>query len=227
MRSLSVILGMAFLTSLPLPSHAQQAGGQFARIVVLKPKPDQASKFMEGYERHLVWHKSNKDPWTWYGWTFVLGERIGQFMDGTFGHALTDFDHAINPAADSADNNINVTPYADFVSHGIYERLESASKGNPLPDTSAYMALTTYSVVPGLESSFESVVAELAKRPTSQRMSWYKLRIGGELSQYVLMRPAQTFSGGGSLPDIELPHGLVQRAQSELLRYQPALSYVP
>jgi hypothetical protein len=227
MRHFLAVLTAVLLGIFSPLSHAQNSPGQFARIVVLKPKPGLSSEFTAGYQRHLVWHKSNKDPWTWYGWTFVLGERVGQFMDGTFGHAITNFDQAIDPTADSADNNLNVAPYADFVSHGIYERLEAASTGTPLPNASPFMALNTYTVTPGQESPFESAITNLAKNPANQHLSWYKLRIGGQLSQYVLMRPAQTFSDGGTLPEIELPRGLVQHAQSELLRYQPTLSYEP
>ncbi len=224
---LAAILGAALFTMVSSLSHAQSAPGQFARIVILKPKPGQASEFSAGYKRHLGWHKSNNDPWTWHGWTFVLGERTGQFMDGTFGHALTNFDHAVNPAADSADNDVNVSPYADFVSHGIYERLEAASSGALLPDASPFLALSTFTVRPGHEPTFEAAIARLAKRPGGQRVSWYKLKVGGPLSQYLLMRPVQTFSGGAALPEIELPVGLVEHAQSELLRHQPALSYAP
>ena len=227
MRYLLVVFTAAVLGIFSPLSHAQHSPGQFARLVVLKPKPGLSSDFTAGYQRHLIWHKNNKDPWTWYGWTFVLGERVGQFMDGTFGHAIADFDQAVDPAADSADNNLNVAPYADFVSHGIYERLEAASTGALLPDASPFMALNTYIVIPGQESSFESAITNLAKRPENQHMSWYKVRIGGQLSHYVLMRPVQTFSGGGTLPEIELPAGLLQHAQSELLRYQPTLSYEP
>lgn len=227
-RHLSTFLMVAaFLAVLAPSAQAQHTAGQFARMVVIKPKPGQADSFTAGYERHLVWHKNNKDPWTWYGWRFVLGERIGQFMDGTFGHAATDFDHAVNPAEDAADNNKNVTPYADFVSHGVYERLESASKGALLPDASPYLVMTTYIVVPGREAAFELAIAELAAKADDQRISWYKLRVGGPLHQYVLTRAARTFSDGALLPRIDLPDGLVQSAQSELLRYQPKLSYVP
>lgn len=206
--------------------HAQQAPGEFARIVILKPKPGQASAFAAGYERHLTWHRGNKDPWTWRGWTFVLGERVGQFMDGTFSHALANLDHAIDPAADTADNNVNVIPYADFASHGIYERLPSASTGPALPDSSPFLVLNTYVVVPGQEAAFEAAIARHTNE-TGQRMSLFKLRVGGPISQYVLMRSAQSFSGGGSFDEVKIPAGLVQHAQSELLRYQPKLSYVP
>jgi hypothetical protein len=227
MRYLQLVFAAALLGIFSPLSHAQNSPGQFARLVILEPRPGLRSEFTAGYQRHLVWHKNNKDPWTWYGWTFVLGERLGQFMDGTFGHAITNFDHAIDPTGDSADNDRNVSPYADFVSHGIYERLETASTGALLPDASPFMALNTYTVVPGQESSFEFAITNSAKLSENQRLSWYKLRIGGQLSHYLLVRPVQTFSGSGALPEIELPAGLVQHVQSELLRFQPTLSYEP
>jgi hypothetical protein len=82
-----------------IPAVAQQAPASYARTVVIVPKPGQADAFEKGYERHLQWHKGARDPWTWYGWTFVLGNRINRFMDGTFGHAAADFDAAVQPAA--------------------------------------------------------------------------------------------------------------------------------
>ena len=208
------------------PVDAQPSPGEFARVVLLQPKPDQASAFAAGYERQLGWHRDHEDPWTWRGWTFVLGGRIGQFMDGTFGHALTDFDQAVDPAGDAADNAVNVAPYADFVSHGVYERLPAASAGAALPDASPFLVLNTYVVVPGQEEAFETAVARLA-RDSRLRMSLFRLRVGGAVSQYLLMRPAPSFSGGAALPALRLPPGLVQQAQSELLRYQPQLSYLP
>jgi hypothetical protein len=230
MRNPSALFSVAALLaalSLPPPAQAQPAPGQFARMVVIKPKPGQADNFTAGYQRHLVWHKDNKDPWTWYGWTFVLGERIGQFMDGTFGHTATDFDHAVHPAEDAADNTRNVAPYADFVSHGVYQRLEQASKGALLPDASPYMVMTTYTVLPGKEAGFEAAIVEIAGKAADQRLSWYKLRVGGPLHQYVLIRAAQSFSAGALVAELHLPAELVQSAQSELLRYQPKLSYLP
>jgi len=89
MRHLSTFFMLAALLAVLAPSaQAQPTAGQFARMVVIKPKPGQAVNVTAGYERHLVWHKNNKDPWTWHGWTFVLGDRIGQFMDGAFERAV-------------------------------------------------------------------------------------------------------------------------------------------
>lgn len=214
------------LPALPQAAFAGTASGPYARIVTLQPKPGQADAFATGYQRHLGWHRDNRDTWTWYGWTFVLGDRLGQFMDGTFGHALQDFDHAVAPAADAADNAVNVTPHADFRSHGIFMRIEAASRGAPVPDTSPFLALDTYEVWPGQEAAFERAITTQAATGKG-RQSWYRLRIGGPATQYLLMRPVTSFAAAGALPDVVLPSGLVQQARSELLRFQVEMSYVP
>jgi len=206
-------------------ARAQEAN--LARIVVIKPKPGQNAEFEAGYKRHLEWHRRNQDPWQWYGWTFVLGERLGQFMDGTFGHTAAGFDSAIKPAEDGADNAINVTPYADFVSHGVYERLDALSRGTPLPDTSPFLVLNTYHVVHGQESAFERAWQRVSSKANIERATWYKLRLGGTGSQYILMRPATSFGAAAALPALEFPAGIIERSTTELLRYQPALSYIP
>ena len=154
--------------SLCLLWHAAALAGQgapaYARMVVIVPKPGQVENFENGYERHLAWHKGANDPWTWYGWTFVLGDRIGSFMDGTFGHDAARFDDAVQPAADAADNAANVAPYADFTTHGVWQRIDAMGAGAPLPDTSPFLALTTYHVRPGQEAAFEQAVARLRAR---------------------------------------------------------------
>lgn len=227
MRKTLAALTLLMSVLIPFGTLAQQSPGRFARMVVLEPKPDHAAEFTAGYMRHIAWHAEHGDPWTWYGWRFVLGDRIGQFMDGTFGHDLEDFDHPLDPRGDAADNAANVTPHADFVSHGVYERLEAASSGEPLPDDAPYLSLVTYSVLPGRERRFEEIIAQAAKGRGARRASWYRLQAGGTMPRYVLMRAAQTFSEGATMPDLVLPEGLVERIDSELLRFQPEMSHVP
>lgn len=219
-------------------AHAQAPvpqPGPFARMVVIQPHPGKNADFREGYQRHLQWHKNAGDRWTWYGWTFVLGERLGKFMDGTFHHAAANFDHPVQPAADGADNVKNVEPHASFETHGIYERLEAYSAGAPLPDTSPFLAMTTYVVDPSRVKEFESMLAEQvrATRQGGERYSWYRLNLGGEAPQYVLMRAVASF-GAAAQPNNwfgkQLPAdraGIILRMRSELLRFDPAMSYQP
>lgn len=219
-----------------LSAHAlaqQPPAGPFARMVVIQPKPGQAAAFEQGYQRHLEWHRKADDRWTWHGWSFVLGERIGMFMDGTFGHAAAHFDAAVQPAGDAADNAANVTPHADFLSHGVFRRLESASVGPALPDTSPFLAMTTYTVAPGDTTAFERQLVARATRPagsgSGERFTWFRLQIGGEGAQYVLLRGAPSFAAAADLPEV-LPVGagpMLRGVRTELLRYRPDMSYVP
>jgi hypothetical protein len=220
LKALAAALSLACLS----PAFAQQTGASYARMVVIVPKPGQAEAFEKGYERHLQWHRGAQDAWTWYGWTFVLGNRINRFMDGTFGHAASDFDAAVQPAADAADNNVNVTPYADFVSHGMYQRMEAMSAGEPLPDASPFLAMTTYHIRPGQEAAFERTVA---REHGTTRQTWYRLQAGGETPQYVLLRAVPSFGAAATLGTPHTQTGVVDRVDNELLRYRPNLSYRP
>jgi len=213
---LKTLVAMFALVTLS-PVCAQQTGASYARMVVIVPRQGQAEAFEKGYERHLQWHRGAHDPWTWYGWTFVLGNRINRFMDGTFGHAAADFD--------AADNNVNVTPYADFVSHGIYQRMDAMGTGDPLPDASPFLSVTTYHIRPGQEAAFEQAVAR--ERGAAPRQTWYRLQAGGEAPQYVLMRAVASFGAAATLGTPYTLSGLVDRVDNELLRYRPNLSYRP
>lgn len=216
------------------------AAGRFARIVVIAPKAGDERTFEEGYQRHVEWHRAHADPWEWLGWSVVLGDRLGLFMDGTFGHAAADFDAAVDPAGDAADNAANVAPHADFLSHGVYERLDSLGMGPPLPDTTALLALTTYDILSGRERRFEdAITARRARLPRETRVTWYRLRIGGRTPRYLLLRAVPRFSDAAELPDffedatLGTPSWsssldtIVEEVRTELLRYRPTLSYRP
>jgi hypothetical protein len=219
-------LALSLLLTCHAVAFAQQAApAAYARMVVIVPKPGQAENFEKGYERHLAWHRGARDPWTWYGWTFVLGDRINQFMDGTFGHAAADFDAAVQPAGDAADNNVNVVPYADFTTHGIWQRMDAMGSGEPLPDASPFLALTTYRVRPGQELAFEQAVSR--QRDQAARRTWYRLQAGGQAPQYVLMRAVSTFGVAATLGTPYMLAGLVERVDNEVLRYRANLSYRP
>ena len=236
------------------PTRAQQppprpSPGPYARVVVLAPKPGQQAAFEAGYVRHLEWHRRQRDPWVWYGWSFVLGERAGLFMDGTFGHAAADFDAAVQPAADAADNAANVFPYADVASHALYERLDALSVGAELPDTSPYLALATYRVRPGQAPAFEALLAlyrahwqQSAQRDPGARgarYAWFRLRIGGQAPQFLLVRGVASWSEAATLSHffeaarVERPSGapplseMVEGIRTELLQYRREMSYAP
>lgn len=216
------------LLILSTQATAQTAPGPLARMVTIQPRPGMAPEFEKGYRRHLEWHRKAGDSWTWHGWSFVLGERLGMFMDGTFGHTASSFDSAVQPAADAADNAVNVTPYADFASHALFRRLDGASVGQALPDASAFLALATYSITPGEEAGFERLLAARRHRAAAgQRFTWYRLENGGTGPQYVLMQAAASFGAAAALPAVAPTGPMVRSVRTELLRYRADMSYSP
>ena len=95
-----------------LTLNAQEMIAQFVTWRAIKGSE---SKFEQGYRQHLQWHKINNEPWDWYGWYIISGPRTGQFIDATFNHPWNDFDQAIKPQEDLADNRANVFPYGDLM----------------------------------------------------------------------------------------------------------------
>lgn len=109
MKQLLIILSFTFLKN-PINGQTENIG-QFA---IWKPRDGMHQNFETGYKQHLNWHKTNGDKWNWYGWYIISGDRYGQFVDATFDHNWSDFDKAVNPADDMADNRLHVLPFADL-----------------------------------------------------------------------------------------------------------------
>ena len=234
-----ILAGIVTLPAQRALAQRTPEAGPYARIVVIAPKPGQTAAFEAGYRRHLAWHRAAQDPWTWYGWTFVLGERASLFMDGVFGLSGAELDRAVRPAEDAADNARNVWPYADLVSHSLFERLDAISMGRPLPDTSAYLGYATYRVRPGMAPHFEALLARYRAHfanDSTVRYSWFRLRIGGGAPQFVLMRAVRNWSEAAALSHffeaarLERPAGapalseMLESIRSEMLRYRRDLS---
>ena len=207
-----------------------------ARIVVIKPRAGMQREFEAGYKRHLEWHRQNKDTWTWYGWQIISGDRFGYFMDGTFDHNWTDFDRAVAPAEDAADNFLNVAPYGDFLSLSHYELVTAVNQGNLLErrTPSTFIELVHYQLHPGTEAAFENAIRQMESRQAAAKgapRAWYKLVSGGPLPSYLLMIAVNKLSELGELgSDASLLRQVkasVKEMKSETLRYRSDLSYLP
>ncbi len=223
--------------------------GKAARVVLIKPKEDRNRDFEMGYKRHLEWHKQNKDTWAWYGWQIVAGENFGYFMDGTFGHKWEDFDNPVMPAADAADNNVNVTPYANFVSNSYVVLLDHLSNCRLLEtkQPSAMIEFHRFEIKPGFENDFEEILSICHKTfdKQSRRHTVYKMINGGSVPQYLIMFPMDKVSelqraeisientvlnslsaSASVLMQQKMQTGVVFHAAS-ILRYRADMSYFP
>lgn len=244
-------LALIVLLLLATAVIAQQSTGSAARIVVIKPKEGMQRQFDEGYKRHLDWHRQNKDTWTWYGWQVITGDRLGYFVDGTFGHHWDNFDRAVAPAADAADNAVNVAPYGDFLSVAQFILLPEVSRNRLLEEgsPSPFIEVLYYHLYPGKESEFERILRkahEAHGRVKPPRLyTWYKLVSGGNHPMYMLMLPysklsdfrlsekpftavlEEVFPQNESRALLESLRGTVRDVRSETFRYRADMSYFP
>ncbi|WP_046246736.1 hypothetical protein [Hymenobacter terrenus] len=217
-------------------AQAQQATpGPLARFAVWQPKDNVGQQFASGYQQHLAWHARQPDPWNWYGWLVASGPRQGWFVDATFGHAATDFDHPVDPAGDAADNALHTEPFARFNGSFTVTLLPNAGTPGPLqltaPYLRAYFLTPTYSAA--LQSLLPKLLAVAARKYPAQRLYCFEWLDGGKLPQLLLLLPFASFGESlvpaqllGELEALDTRH-VVQGVEAETWRYRADLSYFP
>jgi hypothetical protein len=218
-----------FLAALTAASLGAQQPGTGAILVLYQPKPGMNRDFELGDQRHLAWHHSVNDPDVWPGWTIMTGERQGFFMDATFFHAWTDFDHPLEPDEDEANWEINVQPYADVRNFMMYDALPALTTLTTGGLSAAYMTLCHVELHPGAGAKFEAALAVPLRSATMPHMV---LRPVSGVSDYLVMLSAAKQSdlpadAAAIATMLESTGALVDRVTTETLQYRPELSYVP
>jgi hypothetical protein len=202
--------------------------GVYARIAFLRPHDGDTVDFEAGYIRHLDWHRTAADRWTWYGWNIWAGERQRWFVYATFGHTAAELDNPVSPAEDERDNIANVTPHAEFVGNALYEFLPDLSRGTGTPTPTLRLELTTVDLRPGTEKTFEAALRAEQSKLQGETL-WYQTVAGSAHSRYVRLRPRPTLAAlMDERSQQELPYkatALVARMTVELLNLRPTMSY--
>jgi len=179
------------------PAMAQTAShrdsGDAAHLYGYYAKAGMQAQFDEGYRKHLGWHRAKRDPLVWYGWYVGHGDRVGMFIDGSFGAPFAAFDQRVDPAGDGADAEKNFSPYADTAFRASYRLRRELSTGFPLEQwkPSSSVQVFHYTLRAGTTGRFERAVR--AARETLSRQAgapvhtWYELVVGGNAPGYLLM----------------------------------------
>lgn len=207
--------------------------GQFA---IWKAKEGQSQNFENGYKKHLNWHKTNGDQWSWYGWFFISGPRYGQFIDATFSHNWVDFDKAVKPADDMADNKVNVFPFSDLQNIFKVSEVDKASSKGPNMKTKfiKYVTLNVGDVEQALAISEKLKEYYISK--SIKFYKTYKIIDGGETNEVLLMLGFDNWEEYALLQDLnkqvskyqhELKVGTIRSIISETMVYRADLSYFP
>lgn len=191
------LLGLSVFSS-AMSAEAQGAAslkdsGDAAYLFAYFPKEGQEDRFDEGYRTHLNWHLDKRDPLAWYGWYVASGERVGMFIDGSFGIPFVAFDQRIDPKNDAADAARTFVPFATDAFRATYRVRREFSTGFPLEQwqPSKSVQVFHYRLRVGTQARFENVLR--AAREALGRMadvpahSWYELVVGGETPGYMLM----------------------------------------
>jgi hypothetical protein len=232
-----LLLTLSF-ASVRLSDAQTQQNGNVARLVLWQAKPGMSRDLEEGYKRHLEWHRKNGDLWTWYGWTIISGDRFGYFVDGTFFHAWTDLDSPVSPAADAADNIVNVFPYGEVRSAAIYEAIPGLTNLAPQQLSSPLLTFCYFDVPPGQAAEFESLFGDELRNTQWSTVKHALLRPANGVTEYLLLLPAEKQSDLASQADLtsHLLHALarntkatrvIDRFRAETARYRSDLSYMP
>lgn len=232
-----------WLATILLFSFAGQAApaqetGNVARLVFWKMKAGMDRDFEQGYKRHLEWHRNNHDLWSWFGWSIISGERDGYFVDGTFFHNWTDLDSPVNPSADGADLDLNVTPYGDAQLVATYESVPGLTSLGPRELTSPLLTFCYFAVRPGGGAEFESLLAPALQIVKSGESQFALLRPVNGANEYVLLLAARKLSEQGRQAQLlarvlesaardKKGSVLVERFRTETARYRPDMSNVP
>jgi hypothetical protein len=221
-----------------LLSNAALAQQHIAQFVVWKPNQGQEQLFETGYKQHLLWHKANNDTWGWYGWFIISGPRLGQFMDATFDHSWSDFDHPVKPAEDRADNNLHTVPFGAVQTVCKVSCLTSLSTANASSLQSKFLRLITLQVT---DMNNGIKLMEQLKRTYSatlplENMQVYKLVDGGPINQLILILGFSNFEAYGKSENLQealfttetaLKVKTIEAITAETLVYRADMSLFP
>lgn len=211
--------------------------GNIAQFAIWKPKEGYLQNFENGYKQHLNWHRANGDKWGWYGWFIISGPRYGQFVDATFDHTWADFDNAVKPAEDMADNRIHVFPFADLQTVFKVSYYDKASTNNTNELKNKLIRLitltttnteTTLKVIEKLKNIYASRKIKLFKT--------YKIIDGAATNQILVMMGFDNWVEYAISEDFNeqiyqieqsCKQNCIQLILSETMSYRPDLSWFP
>jgi len=185
--------------------------------------PKQATNFQNGYKQHLLWHKANKDTWSWYGWYIISGPRDGQFIDATFGHSWADFDNPVNPAGDEANNELHTEPFADFLRSYKVALMPFSDKPDQQFIASKMLRMLTVDV-----SDINQAAKIVEQRALTNKFVVFDVVDGGSVQQLIILIPVSNNAGMLHMQEIQNSlqgkGNIITGITAETLLFQPEMS---
>ena len=214
-------------------------------------KPGMTAQYEQGRARHMAWHKSQNDKWSWEVWEVLTGENTGDYMVVSCGHDWKDFDGRDKfNAADTANANTTMGPYLAKQTMSYY--VLRPDLGAMPPTTGPppqYLNVLFFTLkpegVPDFNENVKKVSSAMSKPGVSAgQASFYSLASGGVGPQVALIQERKSMAemaGPGKTVDEVVRDaygdqgatilGTLRKAYSsmysELLHFRQDLSYIP
>ena len=250
MRKPLLLLAVFCLTATLALAQGAGSPSSVCEIHTNKVKPGMTQQYEQARKKHMAWHKSQNDTWTWAVWQVLTGDQTGNYIVGSCGHDWKEFDGRDKfQAADSADAAETMGAYLAGETTAYYllrpELRTPPSPGPPPP----YLTVLHFAVRPEGVNDFtdavKKVTAGMQKTNYPQtQASWYSLSNGGHGPEFVLVTDRKGFA------DLQSPaktlDAMMQEAYgdqgatimaalrkayystySELLQFRADLSYIP
>ena len=220
-----------------------------ALIYSNKPKAGAVRQYEQGRKKHMAWHRSQNDPWTWYVYEIMTGDNTGGYVVGTFNHGWKDLDGRDQfDAADSADAAANLQPFEESskLQYYVYRRDMSTASMDQGPAT--YTSVTTFAVKPEGVADFVASVKKInegsRKTNSGTHAAFYSLANGGHGPEFVLVQERKDYAamqgpekpldammkeafGDEGAAILKTLRNSYRSTNSELLHYRADLSYIP
>ena len=243
-RALFVFVGL-------IPVAAQQPG-EIVEIHINRVKPGMTQQYEAGRKKHMAWHKSQNDAWSWHTWAVLTGPATGSYVVGSFEHNWKDLDGRDKfTQADGADSETNIGPSLAVTEQSYYRYRADLSLSQQTFPPAPLISVTHFMLEPGGVNDFTDGIKKVNEGikktnfPQPGASRWYQLVNGGESPHFVLVGDRAAWANFQPPTDktldsmMEEAYGKDQGAAilsslrkavrstlTEALQYRPDLSYV-
>ena len=176
-----------------IPALAQQPG-EIVEIHINRVKPGMAQQYEAGRKKHMAWHKSQNDAWSWHTWAVLTGPATGSYVVGSFEHNWKDLDGREKfLQADAADVQASMGPSQAGSEQSYYRYRADLSLSQQTFPPAPLTSVTHFMLEPAGINDFTDGIKKVNEGikktnfPQAGPSRWYQLVNGGEGPHFVLV----------------------------------------
>ncbi len=171
------------------------------RIYFAQPKSGASTQLEQARQKHMQFHKSQNDTWTWNTYLIETGMNTGTYVTSTCGHAWKDFDDWEKKMgkADAADAAAGMGPLQEHSWNGFYIYRSDMSLAPANQPPAPLTSVTIYHLRAGTADDFTGAVTKINDALRKQQdwpktSGWLQLANGGDAPEFVLLSSRQNWA---------------------------------